>query len=109
MKQYVLTLDLKDDPELIAAYEAHHKKVWPEVLESIRDSGIEHMHIYRYKNRLCMMIQASADFSFDKKAAMDAANEKVQEWETLMWRYQQAPPGAPQGAKWMLMEPFFEL
>jgi L-rhamnose mutarotase len=30
---------------------------------------------------------------------MDAGSEKVQEWETLMWKYQQAVPGAKPGEK----------
>ena len=48
-------------------------------------------------------------FSFEKKAAADAANQKVQEWETLMWNYQQALPGALPGEKWKIMESVFSL
>jgi L-rhamnose mutarotase len=33
----------------------------------------------------------------------------VQEWEELMWKYQQALPCAERGEKWMLMEKIFEL
>ena len=46
-KRYCLTLDLKDDPELIAEYEAYHQAVWTEVLQSIKESGIVDMEIYR--------------------------------------------------------------
>ncbi len=38
-KRYCLTLDLKDDPNLIAEYRRHHEKVWPEITKSIRDAG----------------------------------------------------------------------
>jgi L-rhamnose mutarotase len=109
MKKYCLTLDLKDDAALIAAYEAHHKAVWPEILESITASGIIHMEIYRYSNRLFMIMEASKDFSFEKKADMDAGNAKVQEWEDLMWNYQQPVKGALAGKKWVLMDRIFEL
>ena len=109
MRRYCLALDLKDDPVLIAEYEAYHKKVWPDIIASIKDSGIEHMEIYRAGNRLLMIIETSDDFSFDKKSKMDAANPKVQEWEALMWKYQQALPHARQGEKWMLMGKIFEL
>lgn len=108
-KQYYLTLDLKADDQLIAEYEEMHKAVWPEIIDSIKSSGILNMEIYRTGNRLFMIMEVSEDFSFEQKAAMDAGNEKVQEWETLMWKYQQAVPGAKPGEKWMMMEKIFQL
>ena len=107
MKQYCLTLDLKPDPELIEEYKNYHHRVWPEVRQSIRDSGIQTMEIYLLGNRLVMMIDAADDFSFAAKSRADAGNAKVQEWETLMWKYQQALPQAAPGEKWMLMERIF--
>lgn len=109
MKRYCLTLDLKDDPRLIGEYEEIHREVWPEIKASIVTSGIADMEIYRHGNRLFMIMEVNDDFSFEKKGAMDAVNEKVQEWETLMWKYQQALPGAKPGEKWMLMDKIFEL
>ena len=109
MKRYCLALDLKPDPALIAEYEAYHRAVWPEILDSIQDAGIERLEIYRIENRLFMILEADDDFSFEKKAALDAANTKVQEWETLMWKYQQALASAAPGEKWMLMEKIFSL
>lgn len=108
-KQYYLTLDLKADDQLIAEYEEMHKAVWPEIIESIKTSGIVNMEIYRTGNRLFMIMEVNEDFSFEQKAAMDAGNEKVQEWETLMWKYQQAVPGAKPGEKWMMMDKIFQL
>lgn len=108
-KKYCLALDLKNDPQLLAEYEHYHKNVWPEIIKSIKDSGIEVLDIYRTGNRMFMIIEANKDFSFEKKAAMDAANPKVQEWENLMWKFQQAMPSAKPGEKWMLMEKIFEL
>ncbi len=109
MKTYYLALDLKDDPHLIAEYEMHHQKVWPEVVESIKAAGINNMEIYRFSNRLFMIMEVNDSFTFEKKANMDAANETVQEWEHLMWKYQQAIPGAKPGEKWVLMERIFKL
>mgnify|MGYP002403618602 CR=1 FL=1 len=107
--RYCLALDLKDDPQLIAAYERHHQHVWPEIIDSIRASGIEVLEIYRTGNRMFMIIEAGPDFSWEKKAAMDAANPVVQQWETLMWKFQQALPWAKEGEKWVLMEKIFEM
>ena len=108
-RRYVLALDLKDDPQLIADYEAHHRQVWPEILETIRRSGILSMDIYRLHTRLMMVMDVTDDFSFERKAAADQADPTVQAWESLMWTYQQAVPGGAPGAKWQLMERFFEL
>ncbi len=107
--RYCLTLDLKDDVELIAEYKQHHRQVWPEILKSIRDSGIESMDIYHVGSRLFMIMEVNESFSFTAKAAADSANAKVQEWEALMWKYQSALPGAKPGEKWMLMEHIFDL
>jgi L-rhamnose mutarotase len=109
MKRYSLTLDLKNDPELIQQYEKIHKEVWPEIIKSIKDSGIENMEIYRYETRLLMIMEVNDDFSFDKKNEADKQNEKVQQWEELMWKYQQPLPGRAAGEKWKLMDRIFEL
>ena len=37
--RHILALDLKDDPSLIARYEAHHQAVWPEVQAHLRRHG----------------------------------------------------------------------
>jgi L-rhamnose mutarotase len=108
-KRYCLTLDLIPDEELIAEYEAIHRKVWPEIIESITSSGIVDMEIYRMGSRLFMIMEVNDTFSFDRKSSMDAVNEKVQEWETLMWKYQQPVPGAKSGEKWIMMDRIFEL
>ncbi len=107
--RYCLALDLKDDPALIAEYERYHEAVWPEVLQSLHDAGITDMEIYRVENRLVLVMDTADDFSLDRKAIMDAANPKVQEWETLMWRYQEALPSANPGQKWVAMKKVFEL
>jgi L-rhamnose mutarotase len=107
--RYCLALDLKDDQQLIAEYEAHHRQVWPEIRKSLLDAGIEGLEIYRVSNRLFMIMEVNEKFSFEKKAGMDAANPLVDEWEKLMWKYQQALPGAKPGEKWMLMDKIFSL
>ena len=107
--RYCLALDLQPDPALIAEYEEWHRAVWPEIKKSILDSGITNMEIYRLENRLFMIMETGPDFSWEKKAAMDAANPAVGRWEELMWKYQVAIPGGKPGEKWRLMQKIFTL
>ncbi|WP_164108305.1 MULTISPECIES: L-rhamnose mutarotase [Sphingobacterium] len=109
MKTHALALDLQNDPVLIEEYENYHRAVWPEIKESILNAGIVSMEIYRFGNRLFMLMNVTDDFSFEQKRDMDAANGKVQEWEALMWKYQRAIPGAKEGEKWVIMDKIFEL
>lgn len=109
MKRYCLTLDLINDEKLIEEYKQYHQAVWPEIKESISSSGIENLEIYLLGNRLFMIMEVNESFSFEKKTKADLANPKVQEWETLMWKFQQALPGAKPGEKWILMDQIFKL
>ncbi|MFN8289393.1 MAG: L-rhamnose mutarotase [Chitinophagaceae bacterium] len=108
-QRFCFALDLKEDDQLISEYKAFHRQVWPEVIRSIKAAGIRVLDIYNTGNRLFMIMEADETFSFDRKAALDAGNPNVQEWETLMWKFQQALPGAKPGEKWILMEKIFEL
>jgi L-rhamnose mutarotase len=107
--RYCLALDLKNDPALISEYESWHREIWPEIRSSILESGIDAMEIYRLEDRLFMMMETDPGFSFERKAAQDAANPAVQRWEALMWKYQEAIPGGKPGEKWRLMDKIFSL
>jgi L-rhamnose mutarotase len=109
MKRYCLTLDLRDDARLIAEYEEYHREIWPEIRESIIDSGITNMEIYRFDNRLMMIMETNNSFTFERKAAMDVSNPKVLEWEALMWKFQQPLNNTKPGEKWVLMDQIFKL
>jgi len=109
MDRYCFTLDLKDDKKLIETYKQYHRSVWPEVKDSIKDAGIENMEIYLISNRLFMIMEVNDDFTFEAKNKADLANSRVQEWEKLMWNFQQALPFAKAGEKWVMMDQIFEL
>ena len=104
-----LALDLKNDPALIAEYCRLHNTIWPEIAASIRHAGITGMEIWRTGNRLFMVMETDEKFDGAAKAADDAANPKVQEWEQLMWRFQLPLPWADPGQKWVPMERIFDL
>jgi L-rhamnose mutarotase len=108
-KKYALLLDLKNDQQLISEYEKYHQNVPDEIVKSIKDSGIISLDIYRWENRLFMLLETEDDFSFEIKKQMDEANPHVLRWEELMWNYQQALPGVNPGEKWQLMERICEI
>ena len=108
LKRYCFALDLKNDSQMMAEYEKHHKHVSPYIIESIKRAGIEVMDIYRVENRLFMIMEVDESFSFERKKQMDENDPLVQEWEALMLTYQQELPSS-NGEKWMLMNKIFEL
>jgi len=109
--RYCYSCDLKDDPKLIEEYKAYHAigTAWPEVTQSIKDAGIVDMEIYLIGNRMFMIVEVSDDFVPGRKSEMDANNPKVQEWEKLMWKYQQQLPWAKDGVKWVELEQIFKV
>jgi L-rhamnose mutarotase len=108
-RRFCLTLDLKDDPKLIAEYKRYHEMIWPEITRSIKNSGIEDMEIYLLGTRMFMIIDVNESFSFEAKTRADQLNPRVQEWERLMGTFQKSLPQANPDEKWVLMERVFKL
>jgi L-rhamnose mutarotase len=110
-RQFCLSLDLHDDEELIREYEQYHQPgyAWPEVIDSIRNSGILDMQIYRSGTQLVMVMTVADSFSFEDKARRDNKNPKVIEWERLMTRFQRANTDASADAKWRKLRNIFDL
>jgi L-rhamnose mutarotase len=109
MTRHVLTVDLRDDPTAIAAYVAHHRRVWPEVLGSLRRAGVREMTIYLLDRRLVMVVEIDGADVRQAFAQHMAAGPRVTEWETLMRALIQPPPGSVPGEWWTVMEPIFRL
>jgi L-rhamnose mutarotase len=108
-KRYCLTLDLKDDPKLVAEYKRYHQKIWQEITKSIKDAGIVDLEIYLLGTRMFMVMEVDEQFSFEKKTKADRENLKVREWEELMWKFQKPLSNAKPGEKWLLMDRIFKL
>lgn len=107
--QHVLALDLKDDPELIAAYEAHHRAVWPEVLAHLQRHGVKQMEIYRLGTRLVMLMGTDDSvFDADRMEAAARDDDIIRRWEALMSTYQCPTPWTAEGRKWTPMARIFE-
>ena len=107
MTRRCYALDLKDDPNLINEYIEHHRHVWPEVLQSFRDAGVESVQLYRVGTRLFLLFETNETFSPERKAEIDQ-RPRIQEWEKLMSSYQQPLPQALPGQKWLQMDCIFD-
>lgn len=110
-KRFCQTLDLKNEPELIAAYKKLHEEghVWREILSGIKEVGILEMEIYLLENRLFMIVETPEDFNWDESMAKLAKLPKQEEWEALTGKYQKTKDGATSSEKWQLMERIFHL
>jgi L-rhamnose mutarotase len=105
----VLAVDLKDDAAAIETYKDHHRRVWPEVLASLRRAGIHDMDIYLLGRRLVMVVETEGQDFRRCFAAHRVSHPRVIEWEALMRSLQEPPPGTPPGDWWARMEPVFSL
>jgi len=111
VKRYCQTLDLKDDPELIAEYRKRHSEAeaWPEILNGIREIGILEMEIYILGTRLFMIVETPLDFDWDSAMNKLATLPLQAEWEEYMSIFQVSEPGASSAEKWKLMDRMFHL
>ena len=111
MTRFCLTLDLKDDPELIREYIHWHKSenIWPEIPAGIKEVGIQSMEIYHLGTRLFMIIEASPEFNFDRDMVRLATLPRQQEWEAFVSKFQKSAPGESSAEKWRRMERIFTL
>ncbi len=111
VKRFCQTLDLKDNPDLIAEYRRRHGEgeAWTEIIEGIKEVGILEMEIYLVDTRLFMIVETPVDFDWDSAMARLATLPRQQEWEDYMSEFQVAPQGASSDDKWRMMERIFYL
>jgi L-rhamnose mutarotase len=110
MMRHLFLVRLRDDPAAVAAYRAHHQRVWPEVIGSLRRAGVQEMEIHLL-GRTAVMIVEVAD-GVDVRRAFGAhrgSSPRVAEWEQLMKSLQEPSPDARAGEWWARMEPVFRL
>ena len=111
VKRYCQTLDLKDNPELIAEYRRRHGEgeAWSEIIDGIREVGILEMEIYLVDTRLFMIVETPLDFDWDSAMEHLSKLPRQQEWEDYMSEFQKASPGSSSNEKWRMMERIFHL
>ena len=111
VKRYCRTLELRDNPELIAEYRRRHSEdgIRRQVIEGIREVGILEMEIYLVGTHLFMIVETPVDFDWDSAMARLSTLPGQQEWEDYMAEFQVAEQGASADEKWRMMERIFYL
>lgn len=110
MNRHVLTVNLRNDPAAIAAYREHHRRVWPEVIASLRRAGVKRMDIHLLGRTAVMVVDLADGLDIRRVfASHHASSPRVAEWEQLMKSLQEPPADARPGEWWAAMEPVFRL
>jgi len=110
-KRFCKTLELTDDPELIAAYKKVHEKgaAWPEITQGMREVGILDMEIYLAGTILFMIMDTLPDFDHEKAMSELAKKPRQSEWETYVAKFQKTSATSSAKDKWQLMERIYKL
>ncbi len=110
MKEFAMTLNLRDDPQVIEQYQAYHRDVWPEVLACLRTIGLAKMNIYLLGRRLFMVIEVPDDFDPQRDfQKLDGMHPRYEEWQRLMDTFQEKVPEAQANEHWAQMQCVFQL
>ena len=102
-----MTVLLRDDPSVIERYKAEHRKVWPEVILALRESGVQRMNIYLYGRQLFMHIEADDAFDPHLDVARASFAARCTAWNELMASLQEPP--SETGGGWVTLETVFNL
>ena len=111
VKRYCQTMDLKNNPDLIAMYKKCHSQAeaWPEIREGIRSVGILEMEIYIAGSRLFMIVETPLDFDWETAMNKLSHLPRQAEWEEYVSKFQECVPTSTSAEKWKLMERMFHL
>ena len=110
MKVFALTINLKDDEEIIERYKEYHRNPFPEVVEQISRSGILDMKIFLRDRRMFMYMTTTDNYDPSRKAKGEPeSHPKCDEWNRLMNSFQEPAAEAGEGEWWASMEQVFDL
>ena len=94
--------------EAVEKYKAYHAAVWPEVLETMRQSNIRNYSIYLKDGYLFGYYEYHGQ-DYQADMAKMAADPKTQEWWSIMGPMQQPLESRRAGEWWAEMEEVFHM
>lgn len=99
---------LKVKPELIDDYKAHHQRVWPEMLDALRQTGWHNYSLFMHDDGLLFGYFETPLSLADAQAAM-ARTDVNARWQDMMSPYFEIPPGAHPDQMLVELEEVFHL
>lgn len=110
LKTFGLTINLRDDPELIEKYKEYHRNVWPETEQALKAVGITAMKIFLLGRSMFMYIETVDDFVVERDFLKYLEQDpKCREWDDLMRTFQEKVSEAKADEWWAMMEQVYEL
>jgi L-rhamnose mutarotase len=110
MKRYGQTINLKDDPVIIARYVEYHRAPWPEVEAGLKSIGIRRMIIFMLGRQLFMYMETDDSFEPERDfPRYENSSARIKEWQDLMASMQEPVAGAQPGEWWAQMQLVFAL
>lgn len=104
----IMTANLVADTRLQDEYMEYHRlqfDEWPEVSNGFCNARFQQVLLFRNGRQLMLVISIPADESLNElnpKTTED--NPRVDEWNTIMARYQEGIESAPEGVVWIEFE-----
>jgi len=106
MKRIGFMLKVKSDR--VEEYKQHHRYVWPEMLEALRQTGWHNYSLFMRGDGL-MFGYFETPLSLQEAQAAMAQTEVNARWQTLMGPYFEIPPGAHPDQSFVELEEVFHL
>lgn len=104
MPRYAFKLRIK--PDAIEEYEREHKRVWPELLERLKQAGISDYSIFRRGQELFLCMRVD---NFDRAWEQLDRDPVNQRWQQFMGRLFEPEPDAQPGERFAMMKEVFYL
>jgi hypothetical protein len=101
----ILTANLAGDPLLQKEYMAYHAtqfREWPEVSNGFCNANFQQLLLFRNGRQLMLVISIPEGSSLDELNPKTTENNpRVDEWNTLMKKYQEGIEGTEKGEVWV--------
>ncbi|QEM08317.1 L-rhamnose mutarotase [Mucilaginibacter rubeus] len=105
----VMTANLVNDPKLQREYLNYHTtqfKNWPEVAKGFCNANFQQLLVFKNGRQLMLVISIPKGESLDKLNSKTTENNpRVNEWNSLMKKYQEGIYGAKPGEVWVEFKP----
>ena len=105
MPRYCFLLQVR--PELLAEYRERHRRVWPEMLDALRDAGWRNYSLFARDDGLLVGYVEADDLDAAQQAM--AATDVNRRWQAEMARYFVGLDGRPADEELLLLEEIFHL